>query len=363
MSDTVDRIAVHAYRIPTDRPESDGTFEWTSTTCVLVHAYGAGEWGLGYTYADLATATLIRDILAEVVAGCDVLAPQSAWHAMVGAVRNLGRSGIASMAISAVDNALWDLKAHVLDVALVELLGPVREQVAAYGSGGFTSYTDAELAEQLAGWARCGYERVKMKVGRDARADVERVKVARDAIGTGVQLFVDANGAYTRTLAAAQADAFAPYGVSWFEEPVPSDDLEGLRELRARTPASMAIAAGEYGYQPAYFDRMLDAGAVDVLQADATRCEGITGLLAVAALCEARGMKLSAHCAPALHVHPFCAIGSAVHVEAFHDHTRIEHLLFDGAPVAERGMFAPDLTRAGFGLRLKEADAARYEVA
>ncbi|HEY6959270.1 MAG TPA: enolase C-terminal domain-like protein [Candidatus Limnocylindria bacterium] len=363
MNDTVERIAVHAYRVPTDRPESDGTFEWTSTTCVLVHAFGAGEWGIGYTYADLATATLIRDTLAEVVVGCDVFAPQAAWRAMVHAVRNLGRPGIASMAISAVDNALWDLKAHVLDVSLVELLGPVRDRIAAYGSGGFTSYTADELAEQLGGWARCGYGRVKMKVGRDARADVDRVAVARDAIGPKIELFVDANGAYTRTVAAAQAEAFARYGVTWFEEPVSSDDLAGLRELRDRTPADMAVAAGEYGYQPEYFDRMLAADAVDVLQADATRCEGITGLLTVASLCEARGMKLSAHCAPALHVHPFCAIGPAIHIEAFHDHTRIEHLLFDGAPVTERGTFAPDLTRAGFGLRLKDADAARYEIA
>lgn len=362
MSDRVEGVGVAAYRIPTDRPESDGTFEWTSTTCVVVHACGGGERGLGYSYADLATATLIQDTLAKVVRGCDVLAPQDAWRAMVHAVRNVGRPGIASMAISAVDNALWDLKARVLGVPLVLLLGAVRREIPAYGSGGFTSYTADELAEQLGGWARAGFGRVKMKVGRDAAADVERVRVARDAIGADVELFVDANGAYTRTQAAAQAVAFAQQGVTWFEEPVPSDDLGGLHFLREHIPSGMAVAAGEYGYQPAYFERMLDADAVDVLQADATRCEGITGLLAVAALCEARGMKLSAHCAPALHAHPFCAIRSAAHVEAFHDHLRIERMLFDGACAPVSGVLEPDLSRPGMGIALKDADARRWEV-
>ena len=329
---------------------------------VAVHAYGGGEWGLGFTYADLATATLIDRTLSNMVAGHDLLSPAAAWGAMVHALRNLGRPGIASMAIAAVDNALWDLKARYLDLPLAQLLGAVRTSIPAYASGGFTSYSLDELSAQLGGWAAEGFARVKMKVGRDACADVERVRLGREAIGPGVELFVDANGAYSRTLALAQAERFAPYGVKWFEEPVPSDDLEGLRLIRDRAPAGMAIAAGEYGYEPAYFDRMLGTGAVDVLQADATRCEGISGLLAVAALCEARGLRLSAHCAPSLHVQPFCALRPAVHVEYFHDHARIERLLFDGAASAVDGALTPDPTRPGFGLTLKDADADRFAI-
>src|SRR5207248_1073491 len=151
------------------------------------------------------------------------------------------------------------------------------------------------------------------------------------AIGPEAQLYVDANGAYTRKQALAQAEAFAEIGVIWFEEPVSSDDLDGLRLLRDRSPAGIRIAAGEYGYDLFYFRRMLEAGAVDVLQADATRCAGVTGFLAAAALCEAHNMPFSAHTAPSLHTHLCCAAATVMNVEYFHDHARIERLLLDGA--------------------------------
>src|ERR1041385_8225283 len=299
----VETLHVSAYTIPTDFPESDGTLEWDRTTLVLVEAEGGGKRGLGYTYADLATAALIRDTLAEVVTGLDALSPPRAYAAMWRRIRNLGRPGICSMAISAVDCALWDLKARILGLPLVSLLGQVREGAPLYGSGGFTSYSDRQLADQLSGWVKQGIHSVKMKIGRDAHRDLERVRVAREAIGAEAELFVDANGAYSRKQALAQAEAFAHFNVRWFEEPVSSDDLEGLRLLRDRAPAGMEIAAGEYGYDIFYFQRMLAAGAVDVLQADVTRCGGITGFLQVAALCQAHNLPLSAHTAPALHTH------------------------------------------------------------
>jgi len=264
------------------------------------------------------------------------------------------------MAISAVDTALWDLKARLLNLPLVRLFGQVHDGVNIYGSGGFTSYTNQQLAEQLAGWAEQGILRVKMKIGRDPAADVERVWIARDAIGSQTELFVDANGAYSRKLALRQAEAFAQSSVRWFEEPLSSDDLEGLRLIRDRAPAAMDIAAGEYGYDSWYFRRMLDAGAVDVLQADATRCAGFTGFLQAAVLCEAHHLPLSAHCAPTLHVHVGCAAIPLRHVEYFHDHVRIENMLFDGVPQPRHGKLYPDLSRLGTGLELKRADAQRF---
>jgi L-alanine-DL-glutamate epimerase-like enolase superfamily enzyme len=279
---------------------------------------------------------------------------------MVQVIRNLGRPGIASMAISAVDNALWDLKAKLLDVPLVKLLGAGRASVPIYGSGGFTSYPLARLQEQLGGWVARGIARVKMKIGTHPADDLERVRAARQAIGPHAELFVDANGAYSRKQALAFAEKFAELGVAWFEEPVSSDDLEGLRLLRDRAPAGMDIAAGEYGYDLCYFRRMLEAGAVDVLQADATRCGGITGLLQVASLCQARSLPLSAHCAPALHMHPGCALLPMRHLEYFHAHARIEGLLFDGAVAPVNGELRPDLSRPGLGMELKHRDAARF---
>ncbi|HEY6924325.1 MAG TPA: enolase C-terminal domain-like protein [Steroidobacteraceae bacterium] len=353
---------VSAFKIPTDSPESDGTLEWDATTLVLVEAHAAGKTGIGYSYADSATATLIHDKLLDVVRGRDAMAVPEHWMSMVRAIRNLGRPGIASMAIAAVDTALWDLKARLLDVPLVTLWGAARADVPVYGSGGFTSYSIEKLQQQLSGWSEAGISRVKMKVGRHPDQDVERVRAAREAIGTHTQLFVDANGAYDRKQALALMGQFAEAAVSWFEEPVSSDDLSGLRLLRDRAPSGMDITAGEYGYDLQYFRRMLHAQAVDVLQADATRCAGFTGFVKVDALCEAECLPLSSHCAPILHLHACCASSRVIHMEYFHDHVRIAHLLFDGVPVPVRGRLRPDLSRPGLGLELKHVDAQRYAI-
>jgi L-alanine-DL-glutamate epimerase-like enolase superfamily enzyme len=357
----VQELEVGAYTIPTDAPEADGTLSWSETTIVVVHVHGGGRWGLGYTYADVSTAKLIESKLAGVVQGADALAPQATWSAMVGAIRNLGRPGIASMAIAAVDLALWDLKARVLELPLCQLLGMANDRVPVYGSGGFTAYDISRLQEQLAGWVERGIPRVKMKVGSQPEQDPERVRCAREAIGRGAQLFVDANGAYTRKQALELAERFREEAqVSWFEEPVSSDDLHGLRLLRERAPAGVQIAAGEYGYDAVYFRRMLDAGAVDVLQADVTRCAGITELLRVGALCHAACLPISLHCGPSIHLHPGLALERLVHLEYFHDHDRIEHLLFDGVLDPREGALFPDLDRAGIGLEFKRADAERH---
>lgn len=357
---SISRIRVETFRIPTDQPQADGTLDWDHTTLVVVTAEAGGRTGLGYGYADDATARLIAGPLAEHLRGIDALDINRAWIVMTQAVRNLGRPGIAAMAVSAVDTALWDLKGRLLGRSVADLLGRARDGTPAYGSGGFTSYSDDRLVEQLTGWARDGLPAVKMKIGRDAARDVERVALVRRALGPGTDLYVDANGAYDRKLALAQAERFAEQGVAWFEEPVSSDDLEGLRLLRDRGPGRMMIAAGEYGYTPVYFRRMLEAGAVDVLQADATRCGGITGFLCAAALTEAFCVPLSAHTAPTLHAHVGCACRTLKNIEYFHDHARIETMLFDGAVTPVNGHLVPDRTRPGLGIDLKRADAERF---
>ena len=353
-------IQARAYRIPTDKPEADGTFAWDATTLVVVEVAGGGTTGLGYTYADASNAAFVATTLAEVVHGLDAMDPPRAWAAMQGAVRNLGHAGLASTAISALDAALWDLKAKLLDLPLATLLGRLRDAVPVYGSGGFTTYTDDELREQLAAWvARDGCGAVKMKVGTDPARDPHRVRVARRAIGDA-DLFVDANGAFSAKQALLHAEAFAREGVRWFEEPVSSDDLAGLALVRQAGPPGMDVAAGEYGYTLGYFARMLAAGAVDCQQADLTRCGGVTAFGRVAALCEAHGIDLSGHCAPAIHLHAACCAPRLRHLEWFHDHVRIEGMLFDGAPVARDGAIRPDLSRPGHGLAFRAADAARF---
>jgi len=357
----IERLSVSTYTVPTETEEADGTFIWSKTTMVLVEVTADDRVGLGYTYADRAAAVLIGDTLRSEVLGSDPVNVTAIWAGMCRLVRNLGNAGLTAMAISAVDVALWDLKARLLELPLVSLLGQLRGALPIYGSGGFCNYSNEQLAEQLGGWVKAGIPRVKMKIGRDATADISRVQAARDAIGPETELFVDANGAYTVKEALAQAERFtAEARVSWFEEPVSSDDLAGLALLRERVPAGMEVAAGEYGFELGYFRRMLEAGAVDVLQADVTRCRGITGILQVAALCDAFHVPLSAHCAPSLHVHPGCAASRLRHAEYFFDHVRIERLFFEGVPEPKNGGLHPDLTQPGLGLTLKRPDAERY---
>lgn len=356
----IEKVEVSVYKIPTDLPEGDGTIKWDSTTMVLVMVTGGGKRGIGYTYADTATAGVIHETLTKHVVGLDAMDVPAAWLAMVQSIRNLGRPGICSTAISAVDAALWDLKARLLELPLVTLLGAVRESVPVYGSGGFTTYTNEQLQDQLGGWSNQGISKVKMKIGTHPEDDLERVKVAREAIGPDTKLFVDANGAYSRKQALAFAEAFKEFGVSWFEEPVSSDDLAGLHLIRDRGPAGMDIAAGEYGYDAWYFRRMLEAEAVDVLQADASRCGGITGFMNVGALCWARSLPLSGHCAPSLHAHVACSVIPVRHLEYFHDHARIEHMFFEGTLTPVEGALHPDLSRPGMGLELKKSEADRF---
>ena len=358
----LERITARAYKIPTEQPESDGTLEWDSTTLMVAHAEAAGARGMGFTYADATVAQLIHERLAPHLLGLDAFATQACWDEMVRTVRNLGAGGLCSMAISAVDSALWDLKAKLLDVPLVSLLGQARTRVPVYGSGGFTSYSIAQLQEQLGDWVAGGLRCVKMKIGREPAADPSRVRAVRDRIGEGPEIFVDANGAYSRKLALRQAESFAELGVTWYEEPVSSDDLTGLAVLRKRLPAGVELSAGEYGYDSVYFRRMCTAGAVDVLQADATRCKGITGFMHAASVADAFLLPLSSHCAPSLHLHVCCAAPRVRHMEYFHDHVRIEHMVFDGACSPVDGAIAPDLGRPGLGLELKDADARRFAV-
>ncbi len=356
----IERVDARAYAFPTDAPEADGTFAWNSTTLVVVELTAGGHRGLGYTYTDAVAADLISRVFAEELRSQDAMDIPARMVALLRRVRNLGRPGLVSMALSAVDAALWDVKARVLGLSLARLLGAMRTRVPVYGSGGFTSYSVERLQSQLAGWVEQGIPRVKMKVGTHPEQDVARVRAARQAIGKEAELFVDANGAYSAPQALALAERFAEHRASWFEEPVSSDDLPGLHQLRERLPEGMALAAGEYGDGGLYFRRMLEAGAVDVLQADATRCLGITGFLQADALCDAYGVGLSGHCAPAIHVHAACAARRLVHLEYFHDHARLERVFFEGVPELEDGALVPDFSRPGLGLELRRADVARY---
>ena len=358
----VERVDVAAYTIPTDEPESDGTLEWDSTTIVVVEVSAGGETGLGYTYGPRAVAALVDDLLAPLLTGPDSVIstgsdPGKAWTVMESRLRNAGRPGIGSMAIAAVDIALWDLRARLLGISLVDALDDQHDEVPLYGSGGFTSYSNERLAKQLGGWVDDGFSRVKMKIGRNPGQDPSRLNAAKDAIGDA-ELFVDANGAYDRGEALDWASRLTEWDVRWFEEPVTSDDPTGLRAVRERT--TIDVAAGEYIYLLADARNLLSAQAVDCLQADVTRCGGITGFMQVAALAADSGLEVSAHCAPQVSAYCCLAIPNLRHLEWFHDHVRVERMLFDGVLEPENGTLRTDRSRPGHGLELKAVDAERH---
>jgi len=333
----IESVETVCYRFPTEQPEEDGTFRWQATTVVAVTLTAGGRTGLGWTYSAAAAAGLIDELLAGAVRGRNAFDVAAGWSAMHRAVRNIGNRGLAMQAISALDIAWWDLKAQLLDVRLVDLFGRCRDAVPVYGSGGFTNLSDEQLATQVAGWSAAGCRAMKIKIGEhwgtDPDRDLRRVRRLRELAGPDVQLMVDANGGYSIGQARRIGQLLDEYGVIWFEEPVSSDDLAGLAELR--TQLRCDVAAGEYvsdGYEAA---RLLPA--VDCLQLDLTRCGGYTGWLRAADLALAQNREVSGHCAPSLHAAVAAAVPHLRHVEWFADHARLEPLLVDGCPPVADG--------------------------
>ena len=361
----VDSVRAMAYAIPTDQPEADATLTWDSTTLVVCEVTAGGTTGTGYTYAHDACVPLIEGKLAPTVTGRDAMDVPGAWSAMQRGIRNLGRPGLASCALSAVETALQDAKARLLDLPLASLLGRSRPVSPVYGSGGFTTYDDGRMREQLQRWTdELRIPRVKIKIGESwgsaVSRDLDRVALARGVIGDDTALYVDANGGYSVGQAVRVGHALADHGVTWYEEPVSSDHLAGLRQVRGQVAPD--VTAGEYGYHLPYFASMVQAEAVDCLQVDVTRCGGYGEWLRAAAVAAGSSIEVSGHCAPNLAAHVAVATPNLRHLEYFHDHERIESMLFDGVLRPTDGALRPDLTRPGHGLALKHADAERYRV-
>jgi L-alanine-DL-glutamate epimerase-like enolase superfamily enzyme len=359
----IEGLSAAVYVIPTDAPEADGTLAWDKTTMVLVTARAGGQSGIGWTYAAGASAAVVTDVLAGVVTGRSALDVPAAAEAMARSLRNIGRAGVAAMALSAVDIALWDLKARLLGLPLADLLGRARPDVPVYGSGGFTTYDEQQTRAQLSDWVeRDGIPRVKIKIGEswgaDEDRDLSRIKLARTVIGPAAELYVDANGGYGAGQAIRVARQMADYGVTWFEEPVSSQDLAGLAAVRRQVEPD--VTAGEYSWSLADSARLIDAGAVDCLQLDVTRCGGITEFLRGAALAAGHNLQVSGHCAPSLHAHAAIAVPNLRHLEYFHDHQRIEGMLFDGVLSPQGGALTPDRDAPGLGMTLREADAEKF---
>ncbi len=351
------QVSTAAYRFPTPQPEADGTLQWEATIAITVTLQAGGHAGLGWTYSSAAAATVIQEKLTSVVRDRDAYDITGGWTAMHRVCRNLGTRGLVMHALSAVDIAWWDLKARLLNVPLTALMGSSRSEVPVYGSGGFTTLTDAQLAEQVAGWQSAGCTAMKIKIGEswgtNLARDLTRVAQLRELAGQDVELMVDANGAYSTAQGRRVGADLDQLGVSWFEEPVSSDDTAGLANLKAALRCD--VAAGEYAAD--LYDIQALLPVVDCLQLDVTRCGGYTGWLRGAALAQAHNLQVSGHCAPSLHAPVAATIPNLRHVEWFIDHARLEPLLVDGAPEVHDGALRPHSDEPGHGMRLSQQAA------
>lgn len=357
---TVEECFVRSYTIPTEFEESDGTLVWNQTTLVLVELRSSGHSGFGYTYGPKSLVGMVDELLKKCVHLRNAMEIPSIWQDQVRSVRNFGSLGASSMAISAIDTALWDLKAKVLNLPLIHLLGQRLPKVEVYGSGGFTSFSNEQLESQMVSFKELGIQKFKMKIGREPLCDPERVQFVRRCIGESSELFVDGNEALSSAEALRLAQDFARQGVTWFEQPIAADDLQGMASLRQRLPAGMRLTTGEYIFNPMQAKQILDRNCADVVQLDVTRCQGVTGFLHSASVCMSFNAPVSSHCAPALHVALGCHVPNFLQIEYFSDHARIESLLFEGVPKVSDGYLEPDLRRPGFGLEFNFEKAERY---
>ncbi|NYI04097.1 enolase C-terminal domain-like protein [Allostreptomyces psammosilenae] len=361
----VERVEARAYAVPTEAPEAGGVPDRAGGELVVVLVRADDAVGTGWSHAPAAARAVVEDLLAGEVVERGVLDIPALHQRMRHRLRDAGGVGLGARALSAVDVALWDLKAQLLGLPLVGLLGAARPEVPVYASGGPPGWSDDRLRELVRGWTvERGVPRVKIRIGEAdgtrERRDLERVEVARVAAGRDGELLVDARGAYRRGQAVRMGRRLADAGVTWFEEPVDPDDLAGLRAVReATTPDT---AAGGHGWDLPHLARLCAGEAVDCLPVDATRCGGPTVWLRAAAVAQAHGLAVSGHAAPNLHAHLAAAVPNLEHVEWSDGHDRVERTLLLGTLDPSGGAVRPGADGApGHGMELRP-DADRYQV-
>ncbi|HET7558859.1 MAG TPA: mandelate racemase/muconate lactonizing enzyme family protein [Limnochordia bacterium] len=308
------------YRVPPHRPIHDAIQQFEQMELITVAlTTESGARGLGFTYTigrgGLAVKSLLDTAIVPLLLGEDALSSERIWEKLWWELHWVGRSGIFSLAQSAVDIALWDLKARALNVPLARLLGGYRERVPAYNTdGGWLNHTVEQLVAESVELVARGFSALKIKVGKDRLGeDVERLEAVRKAIGPGVGLMVDANMRFTAAEAIRRGRAYEPFDLGWFEEPLEADDVGGHVELQRHL--SVPIAVGESLYNRYAFSEYVRCGGARILQPDACRLGGVTEWLRTAALAHAHNMHVAPHFVMELHVHLAAAVPNARWVE------------------------------------------------
>ena len=306
--------------IPVLQPRTDAVQSFVSQETILVEVTTEqGTTGRGYAYTigagGTAVVALLRDYLVDKLIGLDAAEPEAIWHHLFSQSRSLMVGPVTTLALAAIDTAVWDVRAKTLGVPLCELAGGAQKSVPIYDTeGGWLHLSLDELAANAAEAVAAGRRGVKVKVGKpDASQDVERLRVVRDAIGPATALMVDANQSFTRDEAVRRAHLYEPFDLTWLEEPLAADDVEGHALLARST--SIPIAVGETMYSLSHFREYLCRGAASVVQPDVARIGGITPWLKVAHLAQAFDVPTAPHFLMELHVSLAAAVPNGRWVE------------------------------------------------
>ncbi|HEV8634364.1 MAG TPA: mandelate racemase/muconate lactonizing enzyme family protein [Chloroflexota bacterium] len=312
-------ITTEEFRWPRRVPIRNGKHVYTHAGLGLVKIEtDDGVTGIGLGGTGLVGQATVEQLKKELI-GEDPIDVERLWHKMW-VPKLIGRRGLTTRAISAIDIGLWDIRAKKAGLPLYKLLGGYRDRVPTYIAGGYYEEGKGlrELAQEMEQNVEMGARAVKMKVGgAPMREDVERVRVAREAVGPDVKLMVDANCAYRYYEAIQLARQIERYDVFWFEEPVAPDDYEGHRKLAHMT--SIPIATGENEYTRYGFRDLIRAEAAAILNADAKVLGGVTEFMKVAALAQAYDLDIAPHGSQDIHVHLVAAISNGLILEYYRD--------------------------------------------
>ena len=334
------------------------------TACFVHTRTDTGLEGLSPAGGGRATQALVEGSFKELLVGENPLWVEKLWDDLFWCIRGVGRKGLAFCALSAVDIALWDLKAKHFNVPLYQLLGPYTESVPVYGSGGWTHFDLDELVAEQTHYVERGFKAVKMKVGKDfgkrEREDIERLAAVRDAVGDDIEIYVDANNGYYAKQAIYMGKAFEEYGVGWFEEPVLADDIDGLAAVAKAI--DIPVATGEHEYTKYGFKDLIARGGADIVQPDVARVGGVTEWLKVAHLAHAFNLPVAPHAYQLIHLHLACATPNLKVVEYLGVSEESDKLFYKGFPEPENGMWSPDPDKPGLGLELDTDAVAEYMV-
>lgn len=314
----VEAFRTYQVTIPLQPPVLTAIHRFAAIENVLLEVDAGGATGIGYAWAFVARQahairTLVED-LADQLIGREVAEVRAIWHELWSRINYIGQAGPPVMALAVVDTALWDLFAQEAGMPLYRLLGAMRNEVPVYATGGWLSFSPDELVAQGIAVKAAGYAGFKIKVGSvNWQADVDRVRLLRQAVGRDLPIMVDANQAWGADDAIRFGRAVEEYRVGWLEEPVAADDLES--SARVAAALDMPVAAGETLFTRQGFKRLIDAQAADILTPDVMRCAGPTEFMQVSALADAHRLPICSHTLAEVSAHLIAACPNGTFVE------------------------------------------------